>query len=145
MIAKLSILAVLATAAAPAFAAGDATKGETVFRQCQTCHMVADDDGNVLAGRSSKTGPNLYGVIGRQAGTHPDFRYGDSIIAAGEGGLVWDEAALAQYVQDPVAFLRTTLNDRGAKSKMTFKIRGEAAAADVAAFLAQFGAPEASN
>ena len=65
--------AVLALVAAPAFAqevpSGDVAAGEKVFAKCQTCHVVANEAGEVLAGKNSKTGPNLYGLPGRVAGT----------------------------------------------------------------------------
>ena len=132
----LAILAVLATAAAPVFAAGDATKGEAVFKTCQTCHAVVDPDGKVLAGKG-KVGPNLYGVFGRQAGTYEGFKYGESIVAAGAAGLVWDEANFVEYVQGPVDFLKAKLAGAAA-SKMSFKVKDAASAADVYAYLAQF-------
>ncbi len=145
MKSTLAILAVLATGAAPAFAAGDAVKGEAVFKQCQTCHVVANEAGEVLAGKNSKTGPNLYGVIGRQVGSYPDFKYGESIVAAGATGLVWDEAGFIDYVQDPTNHWKVVLNDKSAKSKMSFKVKNEETAADVYAFLAQFSpAPAAA-
>lgn len=134
---KLALLAVLATAAAPAFAAGDATKGEANFKQCQTCHAVIDDSGKVLAGKG-KMGPNLYGVFGRQVGSYPDFKYGKSIVAAGAAGLKWDEASFTAYVQDPTNYWKTTLNDKSAKSNMMFKVKDAAAAADLYAYLSQF-------
>lgn len=138
MTSKLAIFAVLATAAAPAFAAGDATKGEATFKQCQTCHSVVNEAGEVLAGKGAKTGPNLYGVIGRQVGSYPDFKYGESIVAAGATGLVWDEAGFVEYVQDPSNHWKKVLNDKGAKSKMMFKVKNAEAAADVYAYLLQF-------
>lgn len=134
----LAIFAVLATAAAPAFAAGDATKGEATFKQCQTCHSVMNEAGEVLAGKGAKTGPNLYGVIGRVVGSYPDFKYGESIVAAGATGLVWDEAGFVDYVQDPANHWKTVLNDKSAKSKMMFKVKNAEAAADVYAYLLQF-------
>jgi cytochrome c len=126
----------------PAFAEGDPAKGEAAFNQCQTCHVVADADGNVLAGRAGKQGPNLYGMVGRQAGTYADFKYGDSMVEAGEKGLVWDEESFVAYVQDPNSFLREYLDDRRARGNMAFRVRNEAQARDLYAFLAQFGAAE---
>ena len=73
---------------------GDAEAGAEAFSQCQTCHVVVDADGNTLAGKRAKTGPNLYGMVGRQAGTVDGFRYGKSLVEAGEAGLVWDEEKL---------------------------------------------------
>ena len=131
---KLAMLAIMATTA-PAFAEGDAAKGEAVFKQCQACHVVVDADGKVLAGKASKTGPNLYGVIGRVAGSYPEFKYGDSIVAAGAAGLIWDEATFVAYVQDPQSLLKERLADKSAKGKMAFKVKNAESAADVYAYL----------
>jgi cytochrome c len=126
------------TAAAPALAAGDAAKGEDAFKQCQTCHTVTDLDGNRLAGKGAKVGPNLYGIFGREAGTLEGFKYGEDIVAVGAAGLVWNEADFIDYVQDPAAFLKAKLDDKGAKSKMAFKVKTPEMAADLYAYLAQF-------
>ncbi|MFZ1662315.1 MAG: c-type cytochrome [Paracoccaceae bacterium] len=131
-----AIVAVLATAAAPAFAVGDAAKGEMVFKQCQTCHTVADPDGKVLAGKNAKVGPNLYGIIGRPAASYPDFKYGEGIIAAGAAGLVWDEDKIAVYTQDPTKFLDEFTGNPKLKSKMAFKLKKPEDGANVAAYLA---------
>ena len=135
---KLAMIAVLATAAAPALAAGDATKGEVVFKQCQTCHSVMGADGAMLAGKGAKIGPNLFGVFGRTAGTYEGFKYGTAMVAAGAAGLVWDEAHFVEYIQNPGAFLKKTLDDPSAAAKMAFKVKDEATAEDVYAYLAQF-------
>jgi cytochrome c len=136
----LTTLAFAAMFAMPALAeshgGGDAEAGAKVFNQCQTCHVVVNDAGETLAGKKAKTGPNLYAVIGRTAGTYPDFKYGDDMIAAGAAGLVWDEALITEYVQDPTAFLKKTLDDKGAKGMMSFKVKKPEDAANVAAFLA---------
>ena len=141
----LAILAVLATAAAPAFAAGDAKKGEAVFKQCQTCHAVVDPDGKVLAGKGAKIGPNLYGVFGRQAGSYPDFKYGAAMVAAGTGGLIWDEAHFVAYVQNPAAYLKEQTKNPAAVAKMAFKVKDAATAEDVYAYLAQFSPAPAAD
>jgi cytochrome c len=132
----LTTLALTAMFAMPALAEGDIEAGKKVFNQCQTCHVVVNDAGETLAGKKAKTGPNLYAVIGRTAGTYPDFKYGDDMIAAGAAGLVWDEALITEYVQDPTGFLKTRLDDKGAKGMMSFKLKKPEDAANVAAFLA---------
>ena len=124
--------------AAPALAEGDAAAGEKTFNKCKSCHMIVSDAGDEIV-KGGRTGPNLYGIIGKTAGT-ADFKYGKDLVAAGEAGLVWDEATLVEYVADPRAFLRTYLDDSKAKSKMSFKLKkgGE----DVAAYLASVGGGE---
>ena len=102
-----------------------AALGAAAFRQCQICHVVFDDEGNKIAGRNAKTGPNLYGVVGRRAGTVEGFRYGQALVSAGEAGLVWDEEQLVQYLLDPRTFLQTYLDDNRARSKMTYRVRAD--------------------
>ncbi|WP_022702821.1 c-type cytochrome [Pseudorhodobacter ferrugineus] len=130
---KLTLIttAALLALSAPAFA-GDAAVGEKEFKKCKSCHMIVADDGTEIV-KGGKTGPNLYGIIGRTAGA-ADFKYGDSIVAAGAAGLVWDETNIVAYIADPKAFLIEATGDAGAKSKMSFKLAkgGE----DLAAYLA---------
>jgi len=126
--------------AAPAMAqdaTGDAAAGEKVFNKCQTCHVIADADGNVLGGRNAKTGPNLYGLPGRPAGTQADFNgYGDSLVALGATGFTWDEASFTEYVTDPAKFLKARLDDNSARTKMSFKLANAKEKADVWAYIA---------
>ena len=125
----------------PAFAAGDAEAGAKVFNKCQICHIVANAAGETFAGKNAKTGPNLYGVIGRVAGSVEGFKYGTGIELLTTAGYVWTEEDLAIYVQNPTKFLDERTSDPKAKSKMAFKLANEKAAADVAAFLATFATP----
>ncbi|UWQ18369.1 cytochrome c family protein [Jannaschia sp. M317] len=141
MLRTMTILAA-AVAAGPVLAdghaaSGDAEAGEKAFRQCQSCHVVQNGDGEVLAGRAAKTGPNLYGIAGRAGGMVEDFAYSDLAVAAGEAGLVFDEANFVAYVQDPTAHLRE-VSGEGGRSKMSFKVRKEEDAVNLYAFLAQF-------
>ena len=119
--------------AAPAFAAGDATKGEADFKKCKACHSITADDGTEIQ-KGGKTGPNLYGVVGRAAGSVADFKYSEVMTEAGAKGLVWDEEKLTQYLPDPSKFLEETSGDAAGKSKMTFKLAK--GAEDMAAYLA---------
>lgn len=156
---KLTITALtLATfaLAAPAMAqdaaaapTGDAAAGEKVFAKCQTCHVIADADGNVLGGRAGKLGPNLYGLPGRTAAAYEGFKYGDAIVALGATGFAWDEATFVEYVADPQKFLRAKLDDSKAKSLMSFKLGKEEDAKNVYAYIASLSpaaeAPAATN
>ncbi|MEP3538432.1 c-type cytochrome, partial [Ascidiaceihabitans sp.] len=110
--ATLAVLSLAAPAFADGHSTGDAEAGEKAFKKCKACHMISDGDNVIYKG--GKSGPNLYGVIGRQAGALEGYKYKDSIMAAGEAGLVWDEANLAEYVVDPKKFLQTYLDDKKA-------------------------------
>jgi cytochrome c len=126
------LLIAVALLSSPAFA-GDPALGQDDYKKCKSCHAVTAADGTEIV-KGGKTGPNLFGIVGRQIGSHADFKYSASIVAAGADGSVWDEANLAAYLADPTAWLKEKTGDAGAKSKMTFKLAegGE----DMAAYLA---------
>lgn len=122
--------------------AGDAAAGEAAFaRQCVSCHVVEDPGGEVLAGRTARTGPNLYGVAGRVPGSVEGYRYSDAMLAYGATGAVWAEDNFVPYVQDPTGFLRDALEDRRARGKMAYQVRDEEEARDLWAYLATFRGP----
>ena len=60
-----------------------------VFGQCEVCHSVDGING---------TGPTLKGVVGRQSGTVPGFRYSRAMKSA---GITWDDKSLDRYLADP--------------------------------------------
>jgi cytochrome c2 len=79
-----------AFAATAAHAAGDADKGKQVFRQCALCHTSE-------AGKN-KIGPSLFGVVGRKAGSVPNFSYSEAMKNSGK---VWTPEELDTYLADP--------------------------------------------
>jgi cytochrome c len=102
---------------------GDAAAGENVFKKCAVCH-IADTDKN-------KVGPSLNHVFGRTAGTHPNFAYSPAMLAAGKGGLVWDETTLRDYLHDPKLKVKGT--------KMTFVgLKDDTDITNLMAYLKQF-------
>ncbi|MDX2263948.1 MAG: cytochrome c family protein [Hyphomicrobiales bacterium] len=122
---KKFILAAIAAAAlaAPAAAqsAGDPVKGEQVFKKCKACHQVGE-------GAKNGVGPLQNGIVGRKAGSVPDYKYSNALIEAGAKGLVWDEANLDKYLADPRGFLPG--------NKMAFVgLKKEDERADVIAYL----------
>ncbi|WP_322866927.1 c-type cytochrome [Aquicoccus sp. G2-2] len=133
-------IATILALASPAFADGDAKKGAKIFKKCKACHSITSPDGDKIQ-RGGRTGPDLYGVIGRQAGTYEGFKYSKVMIESGEKGLVWNQEELTAYLPDPTKYLDEMSDDSG-RSKMTFKLRkgGE----DVAAYLATFS-PEPAD
>jgi cytochrome c len=141
---KTQILAGLAliALAAPAFADGDPAKGATQFNKCKACHSIIKDDGTAII-KGGMVGPNLYGVIGRvagsghKAGSTDPFAYGPGLQELGKTGLVWTQDLVATYVADPTAFVKAQTKDDAAKSNMAFKL--PQGGADVAAYLASVG------
>ena len=115
--------------------------GATLFRtqNCVRCHVVQDPEGNLLAGQTGRSGPNLYGVIGRPAASADGFEYRDELVAARDAGLVWTEENVAEFLKYPGGFLRDFLGDRTANATMGARIEDEQVRATLAAFLAGFG------
>lgn len=123
-------------------ATGDAAVGETLFnRQCIACHVVADLDGNVLAGRSARTGPNLFGIAGRDLASIEGFRYSDSILELAEADTIWTEENFTGFVQDPTGWMRATMDQGRARSKMAYRVRAPEDAINIYAFLSSLGGP----
>ncbi|WP_209425646.1 cytochrome C [Pararhodobacter sp. SW119] len=115
--------------------AGDPAAGEAQWRQCRSCHMITAPDGEVIQ-RGGRVGPNLHGVIGQRAGSVDGFRYSEELAAAGNSGLVWDEASFVAYVEDPTGFIRQQSGNDRARSPMNFQMRS--GAEDMYAYLATF-------
>lgn len=102
---------------------GDATAGAVVFKKCAICHIVDSD--------KNKVGPSLNGLFGRKAGTHPGFTYSAAMKEAGDGGLVWDETTLRDYLHDPKLKVKGT--------KMAFVgLKDDTEITNLTAYLKQF-------
>ena len=52
----LATVAALSLLAVPAFAEGDAAKGEKGFKKCKSCHMIVSPEGETIV-KGGKTGP----------------------------------------------------------------------------------------
>jgi cytochrome c len=78
---------------------GDAANGKALFMaSCKTCHGVAKEE-NSLA----MVGPNLFGVVGRKAGTVK------SLLSPSESlkkhGVIWSAETLDVFLSNPLAVL----------------------------------------
>jgi cytochrome c len=99
-------------------ASADPGRGETAARKCAACHTFGK-------GEPNKVGPNLWGIVGRQRASAPNFNYSAAMKAKG-GNWTIDE--LNTYLLNPKAMIPGT--------NMTFAglARGSERA-DVIAFL----------
>ena len=65
--------------------------GQQAFNNaCRTCHMVKEGD--------NRLGPNLHKVVGRKAGSLPDYGFSSAMK---EAGFVWDEQKLDRFIANP--------------------------------------------
>lgn len=85
-----------ALAALPApYNAADLENGRRAFARCRSCHTITPDGPNM-------TGPNLWGVFGRKAGTHPGYNYSKAVQ---EADIVWDGERIDHWLENPRTFL----------------------------------------
>lgn len=89
----------IALSSASAMAAGDAKKGKKVFNKCKACHTIKK-------GGKNKVGPNLAGIIGREAGTAAGFKKYSKALKA--SGIVWSEAKLDEFLTKPKKMIKKT-------------------------------------
>lgn len=101
MVRTAIAIAALILSAGEASAQGDATAGEQVFKKCTVCHSIG-------VGATNKVGPELNAVLGRTAGTLPDFNYSQAMKDKGAGGLVWTPDTLSQFLTKPKDFVPGT-------------------------------------
>ncbi len=91
---KTSLLAAAALAllGSSAYAStGDAAKGKDLFARCTVCHTAEK-------GGPNRVGPNLFGVVGRKAGTLPGYSYS---TAMKNSGITWSQENLEVYLLNP--------------------------------------------
>jgi cytochrome c len=119
-VAALLVRVVIALAASPGHAAagtvpaGDAARGATLYQGCEDCHSIGEND----------VGPMHRGVVGRVAGTVPDYHYS---AALKDSKIVWNEENLDKWLANPLALVPG--------SKMRFKVNDAQDRADLIAFL----------
>lgn len=71
-----------------AAAAGD---GQLAFNNaCRTCHTIREGD--------NRLGPNLHKILGRKAGSLPNYGYSSAMKGA---DFVWDQATLDRFIANP--------------------------------------------
>jgi cytochrome c len=70
---------------------GAGEDGQVAFNNaCRTCHTLREGD--------NRLGPHLHKVIGRKAGSLPNYGYSGALKGA---DLTWDKATLDRFIADP--------------------------------------------
>ena len=102
MLKTAKIAAALCIVASSAFSgshsAGDAAKGEKVFKKCKACHVVDAE--------KHKTGPHLVNIMGRAAGSADGYKKYSKAMKS--SGIVWNEETLDGYLEKPKAYVEGT-------------------------------------
>lgn len=87
-------------------AEADAGAGESVFRRCQSCHVLEEG--------VNRVGPSLHGVVGRDIAAAEGFGYSDALSGA-EGD--WTPEQLLQFLGGPAdVYPGTSMNFAGLPS-----------------------------
>jgi cytochrome c len=86
--------------AGPVFADGDAVNGEKIFKKCMACHSAVD--------KTNKVGPYLLGIVDRAVASIDTYKYSDAMKEYAASTKIWDEAALAAYLENPRAVVPKT-------------------------------------
>ncbi len=82
--------------------------------KCKSCHTFDQ-------GGKKKSGPNLFGIMGKKAGTVEGYKYGSYLKGA---DFTWNEENMRAWLADSKAVAKAA----GAKTKMgKQKIKGEKA------------------
>ena len=90
------------------FASTSAAEGAKVFKKCAACHSIAE-------GGKNKIGPALWGVIGRQAGSLPDYKYSKAMAAHGKK---WSFEEMNGFLIKPKDWIKgTKMSYAGLKSE----------------------------
>jgi len=95
---SLTLAALIAGLAVPAFADGDADAGEKVFNKCKACHQVGPEAKN-------RVGPELTDVVDRPIASVEGFKYSDAFMEKNAEGFVWSSENLHSYLADPKGFI----------------------------------------
>jgi len=83
----------------------DVAAGQAITSKCASCHQF-DPAG------TNNIGPGLYGVVGRQPGTHPGYSYDEAMNTWDKTHPAWTYDLLYQFLKAPGSFMPGT--------KMTF-------------------------
>lgn len=70
--------------------ASDDAAQQAFNNSCRTCHSVKEGD--------NRLGPNLNKIVGRKAGSLPNYNYSSSMK---EAGFVWDQDKLTRFMIKP--------------------------------------------
>ena len=80
------------------FASTSAAEGAKVFKKCAACHSITEGGGN-------KIGPALWGVLGRSAGSIPNYKYSKAMAAHGKN---WSFEEMNGFLIKPKDWIKGT-------------------------------------
>ena len=86
----IKMIAVICILFGIVLAVGSAYAIDKEFRKCAGCHKIEE-------GKKGGTGPNLWGIYGKQSGQVEEYRYSKWLK---ESGIIWDRESLQAWLSD---------------------------------------------
>lgn len=74
----------------------DISRATKVMKQCKVCHSSD-------AGKAHKTGPNLFGIYGRQAGAVEKFKFSPAFKKT---DFIWNDTTLDGFLANPQKYIK---------------------------------------
>ena len=91
LIVMLSAMAYALSSSSSLSQDGTSQEQQQVFNNaCRSCHTIREGD--------NRLGPNLFKVVGRKAGSLPDYNYSTAMKGA---DFDWDEEKLERFIANP--------------------------------------------
>ncbi len=72
--------------------------GEKISKRCAACHTFDK-------GGPSRTGPNLWGIVGSPIAQRDGFSYSSALKEYGAGDKVWNYESLNSYIENPKGYI----------------------------------------
>ena len=80
------------------FASTNSAEGAKIFKKCAACHSITE-------GGANKIGPALWGILGRTAGSLPDYKYSKAMAAYSKN---WSFEEMNGFLLKPKEWIKGT-------------------------------------
>ena len=126
-------------ASIPVELAADPVRGHGLAQKCQLCH-------NFEPNQKARFGPELFGIVGQQAGKSRNYKYGSALSQA---SFTWNETTLSEWICNSGKTIKKLTGNKSARTKMPNQNTCGQNARDIVAYLstlkAQASKPSQTN
>jgi len=126
--------AAIKLASMPVALTADPVRGHGLAQKCQLCHSFEPN-------QKAKFGPELFGIVGQQAGKSRNYKYGSALSQA---SFTWNETTLSEWICNSGKTIKKLTGNKSARTKMPNQNTCGQNARDIVAYLSTLKA-QASN
>jgi len=126
--------AAIKLASMPVEMVADPVRGHGLAQKCQLCHSFEPN-------QKAKFGPELFGIVGQQAGKSRNYKYGSALSQA---SFTWNETTLSEWICNSGKTIKKLTGNKSARTKMPNQNTCGQNARDIVAYLSTLKA-QASN